>query len=383
MQEIFDVLIVGAGPAGCSCALSLHQAGLKVGLIDKESFPRDKICGDAIPGPAFKLMGKINLTWQNRLFEFSESELIKSSKAYFPNGKSLKVDWKTFSYNSPRIHFDQFLKNLVEQETNTISLTPNRLKKVVTDDNCLNCFFLDGTMIKTKILVGADGANSVVKRFLPNNQSDKGYYAASVRAYVKNIEGLESNTNEFYYLKKYLPGYLWIFPLNNGLANIGFGMEMKNDQQHKSINLKESLIKILQEEPIISPRCKQIEFLSDVKGFGLPMYSRQLKISGNRILLCGDAASLIDPLMGHGIDKAMVSGHLAALQIMKCAELNKFSDDYLSLYDQAVYSTIGIELKRSQRMTSFINKYPYLMNILANLLSNKNLLQWLVKFAKI
>ena len=60
MNYDYDVLIVGAGPAGAACALGLAESGLRVGLLDKARFPRDKVCGDAIPGPTLKALARLN-----------------------------------------------------------------------------------------------------------------------------------------------------------------------------------------------------------------------------------------------------------------------------------------------------------------------------------
>ena len=68
----YDVAIIGAGPAGCACALALKDAGCKVALLDKQSFPRDKICGDAIPGRAVKTLKSIDPAFEAAFRAFPE-----------------------------------------------------------------------------------------------------------------------------------------------------------------------------------------------------------------------------------------------------------------------------------------------------------------------
>ncbi|MBK8146222.1 MAG: geranylgeranyl reductase family protein [Bacteroidetes bacterium] len=382
-KEVFDVLIVGSGPAGCGCALTLYRKGLKIALIDKEDFPRDKVCGDAIPGPFFKTLDKINPHWGQLMRELVEKSEIRASRAIFSNGKSFTINWKTYSYNSPRFHFDDYLRQMTIAETDTKVLPPDRLKQIRDEGNCLVCTFASGRTYAARLVIGADGANSVAKRFIPNQATGDQMLAASVRAYVSGIEGLEPATNECFYLKQYLPGYLWIFPLADGTANIGFGMEMKQGVDQERVNLKTLFVNILKEEPLLASRCKNMEFLSPIKGFGLPMYHRDIQISGNRVLLCGDAASLIDPLSGHGIDYAFISGHLAALQAIACFTNNNFTDSFLSAYDQAVYKTIGPDLRKSKNLAQCIGRFPFLLDWFSKWAQNKRLLNWFVKIGRI
>ncbi len=384
MKDFYDVLIIGAGPAGCACALSLHKNGLQVGIVDKETFPRDKVCGDAIPGPTFKQMDKIDVEWGKALRNFADKADVRTSRMYAPNGNSFAVDWKEYSFNSKRIHFDHFLMNLVHNETDANILENKRLKELEVHGDYVLCKFHDNTLCKATVVVGCDGANSVVKRYVVQKKKLKSFHCAAVKVYASNVSDLEKATNEFFYLKNYLPGYLWVFPLPNGEANIGFGMELKEKEGfEKSINLRKTLLHIIENEPILSSRLTNVKFEEEIKGFSLPMFTEQRKISSDRILLCGDAASLIDPLMGHGIDKAFISGYLAAQQILRSNVTNDYSAKYLIQYDQSVYSSLGNELKRSKYLLRLVNRTPSLINLFAKIARNKKLLQWLVKVAKI
>ena len=106
----------------------------------------------------------------------------------------------------------------------------------------------------------------------------------------------------------------------------------------------------------------QARQLGEVVGFGLPLGGKSRPISGARFLLCGDAASLIDPLQGHGIDTAIQSGILAAKQAMRCFEHQDFSAEQMRWYEQQVYQQIGKKLARSYRLMRFISTKPWLVN---------------------
>lgn len=384
MKDFYDVVIIGGGPAGSACALQLSKSGLTVALFDKEVYPRDKVCGDAIPGPTFKMMDKINAEWGRALRAFHAKEEIRISRCYVPNGKSFAIHWKAYSYNSKRIDFDNFLMSLVRENTTTEVFEMKRLKSLQVESDGVICHFLDQTTCKAKIVIGADGANSVVKRYVHQSKSHKKYTCAAVRMYAQNVSGMEHATNEFYYLKNYLPGYLWIFPLSNGAVNIGFGLQFNGESaQKKELNLRETLLQIIEHEPLIKERFASLKVLDDVKGFGLPMYDGKREISDERILITGDAAALIDPLMGHGIDKAFISGYIAAEHAILAIKNNDFSRAFLSRYDQSVYTRVGNDLKRSQYILKLVNKSPRVINAFARLAQNKRFFNWLVKVSKV
>src|SRR5580693_6467792 len=103
----YDVAIIGAGPAGCSCALALKDSGLKVALLDKQSFPRDKVCGDAIPGRAIKTLKSIDPAYETAFRAFSKKCETKST-SFFYKGRQLTFNWVGNAYTCARMDFDDF-----------------------------------------------------------------------------------------------------------------------------------------------------------------------------------------------------------------------------------------------------------------------------------
>ena len=382
MTEIYDIAIIGAGPAGCACALALQNSGLRVVLIEKETFPRDKICGDAIPGPAFKAMHKINPKWGQAMQAFKDKEEVRTSKMFAPSGKAITLDWVTYSYNSKRLNFDYFLAQLVRSETNTTIVEQKRLQKITIEEEGVYCQFADNSSLKAALIIGCDGANSIVTRQLASFDLRDNNSCAAVRAYFTGVEGLKMGVNEFHFFKELLPGYFWIFPLENGWANVGFGI-LQGDKTKKSLNLRDTLNFITQKSPNIAPRFQNAQIVDTIKGFALPLGTQKRSISGNRFMLCGDAAALIDPLQGHGIDKAMWSGLYAAQQAILCFKSDNFTIDFMHNYDKTVYKKVGIELMRSTFLMKFLNRFPSFINILVRLGQNKKRMQWLARVLKI
>ena len=199
LNKTYDVVITGAGPAGCACALALHGSGLRVVMVEKDIFPRDKICGDAIPGLAFKAMDKINTEWGNAMRQFIDKEAVRTAKIFAPNNKIITLDWITFAYNSKRINFDHFLFQLVKNETTTTIFENKRLQKVVVEKDGVECQFQENLVINAAIIIGCDGANSMVMRQLGSVDLQNSPSCAAVRTYYKGIEELKTGVNEFHF----------------------------------------------------------------------------------------------------------------------------------------------------------------------------------------
>jgi flavin-dependent dehydrogenase len=135
----------------------------------------------------------------------------------------------------------------------------------------------------------------------------------------------------------------------------------------QKIDLKKSLSAIIQSIPEIAERFKDAEPLEDIKGFGLPLGSKKHKLSGNGFMLCGDAASLIDPFSGEGIETAMESGKFAAEQAIKCFENNNFAAEYLKQYDERVYRKMWSNFKNHYYLQRILSDRVWLINGLIRL----------------
>ena len=370
MSEHYDIAIIGAGPSGCACALALQNKVLNIALIDKYTFPRKKVCGDAIPGNSFKAIDYINPQWGKELRSFSKGVTISKIAVYGMNGQQIVKNWNLFSYNCKRYDFDNYLLDLVRKQTNVTLIENKKVKKTKTVNDEIHCSIGDRELIKAKLIIGCDGANSVVKReLLPLSEGRaKNNFAFGVMSYFKGIEGLEHEQNEVYHIKKYPNGYFWIFPVENGLANVGFGILPSNKSQTK-VNVPNALKDIIAHDPNVSPRFKSAEMLNQFIGAFLPLGGKKMRISGNRFMLCGDAASLIDPISGAGIDNAIWSGVYAAEQADKCFKLSNFSSNMMLEYDKVVYHNLGIKLRKNHIIMRLIIRYPRIVNVILKVLS--------------
>ncbi|MGY3088890.1 geranylgeranyl reductase family protein [Hymenobacter sp. UYAg731] len=372
----YDVAIVGAGPAGTACALALRQSGLRVALLDKARFPRDKVCGDAIPGHAFKALRQLDPAFVEQLWQLHPRDDVRDSRLVAPGGASLTLQWKLPSFNSPRETFDAALLDLVRQHSTTDILENTGLKtlKIEPDHACLTT--TGGREITVQLVIGCDGANSAVGRKLLPAPLDRAHHCAGVRAYYENVAGASSGTTEFFLSSDYLAGYVWLFPVGAGRYNVGLGMLSEIVSQHK-VDLKETLTRVLSKHPELAGRFAQARPLGPIVGFGLPLGGgRERPISGHRFMLCGDAASLIDPLQGHGIDTAIQSGILAGAQAAACFAEQDFSAGFMREYDAQVAHKIGRKLAKSYRLMRFLSNKAWLVNAAVRLARVPGLKPW-------
>ena len=373
----FDVVIIGAGPAGCATAMALRNSGLKIALIDKHIFPRDKVCGDAIPGRAVTILKEIYPFFPQELASFNKKLLTKSTACFY-NNKKVEFNWVQEAYTSARIDFDNFLFCTVKNKTAVEVFENIEIKEITKTESGFNLYARNNqTAFRTTMLIGADGINGITAKKLAGYQIDRKHHVASVRAYYKDVADVTESRTEIYFDKKYLPGYFWIFPLNDNMSNVGFGM-LSEDVAQKKINIKKSFYDFIERSPTLKEKFKPAKQEGNLMGFGLPLGSKWVNMSGDNFILTGDAASLIDPASGSGIGNAALSGKFAAEQIIKCFATKNFSADFMKAYDKKLYKEIGTELKRNGWALKYLSRIPMFIN-LGFTLGKSNLLKKFVK----
>ena len=366
-------MIVGAGPAGTSCALTLKESGLRIALIDKARFPRDKICGDALSGKVPGILKHISPEVTKRFFEFPSKIGSWGIRFVAPNRKYLDIPFKSSpkhvfpqapGFVSKRLDFDYFLFKCAAELPNISVFEEFTIQDISLENHSVIIKSSEMTL-EAPLVIGADGAHSIVNKKLGGIKVEKKHYSAGIRAYYQGVTDFhEDHFIELHFIKSLLPGYFWIFPLPGGMANVGLGM-LSQDISLSRINLRKEFERIIREDPGIAPRFESATQMDKIQGFGLPMGSKIRKISGERFMLTGDAAALIDPFSGEGIGNAMLSGKKAAEHAMKCFENNDFSATFIAQYDESVYRKIWQELKLSHQMQKLI-KYPWIFDFVVN-----------------
>ncbi len=371
MPETFDAIIVGAGPAGAIAAMYLAKAGKNILLIDKAAFPRDKICGDAQGRKAAAILKELGI--------YEGYTKLPGQKIYgivisSPNGKVVDLDVEDRKNPAPGYcHKRQIFDNyLFESATKTfkVKFRVFNVMDVLVENGAVaglvgkNENSQDETL-RAKLVLGCDGANSIVARKFGLNKNPSEHFIVATRGYYTGVTGLNDRI-EIHMIKDLIPGYFWVFPLENGEANVGLGMIVK-DKVEKSVNLVEAQNKVIAENPLFKERFKNSKLQGQILAWNLPVASYHKKCYGNGFLLLGDAASLIDPLSGEGVGNAMISGRVAAQVVAEALQKNDFSENFLKKYDTELWKIISDEVKASYRLQKIGKMFPHLINKLVEM----------------
>lgn len=377
MREQYDAIVVGAGPSGSSCAALLSDKGFRVLLLDKARFPRDKVCGDAVGGKALNVLARLGIEGEIRKKGFLRSSGIIFSS---PSGDEVEIpiandDEMAGGFVCRRKDFDNMVfsnakgKCAVLEEAEAVDLLFEgrraRGVKVKTADGKISDFF-------SKVVIGADGANSLVARKAGMVRFEPAHSCSAVRGYYSGIEGLRGNI-EIHFLPECMPGYFWIFPLSGNEANVGVGMLLEDIVKRK-LNLPVVLEKCLKSRKF-ADRFAGAKLEGGVGGWTLPLASAKRRCAGNGFILLGDAASLIDPFSGEGVGNGMKSAAIAADAIGEALSRGLVTEEDCLLYEKTLWQEIGPDV-RSSYMLQRLGKMPFLLNFVIGRAKKK---EWIRK----
>jgi len=407
-DAVFDAIVVGGGPGGSSAAGYLAMAGKSVLLLEKGLWPRDKICGDAVGG---KSLGHVKALGVKETLESTPHFRVTGIKFSSPKGNTVRValpeeDVQRLEagYSLPRMQFDHLLfdrcQHLV-RENGGMVVQDCAVTQVLFDDGndgedpgqgMGNRRHAKGVVVKiggrngeertyfSKEIVGAAGyqcpvAKAVVKDSFNEEMVDKMHYCGGYREYWRNVKGCEGGIGdiEIHFVDSVVPGYFWIFPVNDEVANVGIGMVIGLLKKEKK-KLKALQKDVIENHPIFKERFADAEMIDGSgKGWQLPFGSPRKKeknqprrASMHGIRLVGDSASLVDPFSGEGVGNALVTGELAANHILA----GKTPEEYQA----EMWKILGPELTNSYRMQKLSRK-KWLLNWFVGKASKKPQIQ--------
>ncbi|MCW2670824.1 MAG: monooxygenase FAD-binding protein [Frankiales bacterium] len=279
---MYDVAVIGAGPAGAAAALSALRTkpGCRVLLVDKADFPRDKSCGDGIAPHALDELARLGVA-----DVLLDQTPVRRLRLVSPRGTEAVADVQRPNYVLPRTVFDaRLVQAAVARGAELRRQTVRSLDE-----------------LDARVVIGADGANGVTRRLLGLPKPDEQTVAVAVRGYI----AWETSDPEQLIIMdgRDWPAYAWRFDTGRGTANVGFGMLLPNLRAtpRGKDALHERLVELV-------PEAAGAERL---RSHHLPLTTGRPAQPDGRVLLAGDAASLVNPLTGEGIYYALLSGRLA------------------------------------------------------------------------
>ncbi len=317
----FDIVVVGGGPAGSAAAYTAARLGLTVCIIDRSTFPREKLCGGLVTPRAEAVFQRVfGRPLDNRLI-FSSDQV-----SFFSNNRLLATqNGYCHLHFVMRREFDTYLLSLA-QEAGASLLLGNPVSSVDIERNAVT--LSNGEQFRYEVLIGSDGVNSVVARNLFGFSFRKENIGFGLEVEVpRYMLPTQSDTVEIDFgVAKW--GYGWVFPkVSTFTIGIG-GIHRLNP------DLRESLRKYL--------ALKGVDISSlKVRGQFIPFGDYRKSPGRGNVLLSGDAAGVVDPITGEGIAHAMQTGYTAACAAATALQQHaptKALDSYLPGYAQTTRS---------------------------------------------
>ena len=319
-----DVVVVGAGPGGATTAAYLARHGLSVTVLEKSTFPRDKVCGDGLTPRATRALTRVGIDlsdqtqWHRNIglrswgvhpypFEFKWPEL---------------TDFPPFGVARARKDFDEVLaRHAVAQgatliegasaEHPILNERTGRIEGVVTKD---------GREFRAPYVVAADGVSSRLAVSMGITKREDRPMGVAYRTYYHTPKGDDDHLESYLALwdgepskSNQMPGYGWMFPLGNGVANVGLGVLNTSKSFHQT-----DLRALLKKWSASAPEAwgfRDAEEIGKIQGAALPMAFNRQPHYGRGLVLVGDSGGMVSPFNGEGIAYAMEAAEVAASSI--------------------------------------------------------------------
>jgi len=286
---VHDVAIIGAGPGGSATAHFLAQRGLDVLLLDRSQFPRDKTCGDGLTPRALRVLDAMGILREVA----SKGRPIDSYEVVAPNGK--RTTSRTDALVVPRLTLDQIIleRAVASGAQFRAGVTVDAIEPMAHGVNVKT----RGVSVTARLAVIATGAaTGVLTRSGILRRPPRAMLAA--RAYFEGVSARKSFQLRFGGVPQ--PGYGWVFPVSSNAANIGVGFWPKRRQQ----TARAAFQRFVADLPYRQT--------SEMRGYPIRVDFLRARTFAPRTLLVGEAAGLVNPLTGEGIDYALESGQIAA-----------------------------------------------------------------------
>src|SRR6185369_6478708 len=324
-----DVIVVGAGPGGSSAAYHLARAGLDVLLLEKSTFPREKVCGDGLTPRAVKQLVGMGIT-------------LEPADGWFPNkgiriiggGVRIELDWPElssypgFGLVRTRRGFDEIVARaaqgagarLAEGVTVTGPVLDEETGRVTSDGAATGDRVAadDGAAggertYRARLVVAADGNSSRLSLAMGLRKRDDRPLGVAIRTYYtspRHDDDYLETWLELWDGGQQLPGYGWIFGMGDGTSNVGLGL-LNTSTSFGHVDYRELLRRWLAGMPAEWGYTEQNR-TAPIRGAALPMGFNRTPHYTRGLLLAGDSGGMVNPFNGEGIAYAMEAGQLAA-----------------------------------------------------------------------
>jgi menaquinone-9 beta-reductase len=349
-----DVAVVGAGPAGTSAALALADAGHRVALLDKSTFPRDKTCGDGLTTLALRELERLGFhpedvtTWNP----------VGGAVLHAPDGHVVELPLPTgaglFAAVARRIDLDAALVGLAERRGVEV-FQGEGLRTARQDRAGVELSTDRDRTIRADWVVGADGMWSPLRKAL---RVDEGRYRGEWHGFRQYLHptGRRSDELHVWFEADLLPGYAWSFPLPDRRANVGFGVLRGHRldgkamaERWRQLLARPALVEVLGDRPDVD---------GPHRAWPIPARVTSTTLAAGRALFAGDAARATDLFTGEGIGQALLTGRLAAESIDAAIRDEHGIDQAGASYHHAVLAELGPDHRMAWTLSKLMSTAP-------------------------
>jgi geranylgeranyl reductase family protein len=350
-----DVVVIGAGPAGSATAISLAERGWRVLLVDKATFPRDKVCGDFVSPRSLAVLTQLGC-WDD--LRRAQPQSIRKSILYL-NGELISSgsvpqvgDLPGFGMVIPRLVLDEIIfRRAAAAGAETVEgFTATDLSVGADGITVLGRTAHGPSALSARLVVVADGARSRIAagRGIPAVSSRRDPFA--LRAYLRDVPSAP-DTAAVFFDAAFFPGFAWVFPTGNGGANAGIGMPMDVSRRY-GINLRDRFVHWLQHDRGLRDMLGGTSTHGRIVGWPLTSYQSTHGNYAERTLLVGDAGRFIDPINGEGIHTALESARIAASVADEALTRGELGAASLSVYERRWRAQLDLDLRTSDLMAT-------------------------------
>ena len=348
-----DVIVVGAGPGGATAAYHLAQAGLEVLLLEKATFPREKVCGDGLTPRAVRSLLRMGIDTSA-----DAGWLRNHGLRIYGGGMRLEMPWPdlaafpSYGLVRPRTDFDELLARTAQKAGARLHERTTVMGPVI-DDRTGHVVGVTATQDGTDVtyaaplVLCADGNSSRFSLALGLQKRDDRPMGVAVRRYYRSPRHDDDWLESWLELwdgedrDKLLPGYGWIFGMGDGTSNVGLGV-LNTSAAFGNVDYRDLLRRWLSAMP------QEWGFVEDnatapIRGSALPMGFNRTPQYDRGVLLVGDAGGMVNPFNGEGIAYAMESGEFAADVVVQALgrPAGPARERALSAYPQALRDAWG------------------------------------------
>jgi menaquinone-9 beta-reductase len=372
------VCIVGAGPAGSTASLFLSKYGVPHILVDRETFPRDKVCGEQFSGRASHVLRELNAEWENELVD--KKIISRAWSLHFnfqPENK--KVTYRFDEKKSPilkakRSEFDSYLFEKAQESRFSTCFQgvyllnyENVLAKDGATEGGVTILDKDKKLqIKAQLVLFCTGEKTpFFKKIFGEKYLDRGEDLLFLRRYYRAPAFRKiSVETEYHVVKKPIIHLILHYELANGLIMIELGTSKKY-MRDSDMRLEEVFDHSVENIPRLKDLLFGAELTQKSRGTSMLLGQNPRLLSAERFLLAGSAMGSINPMTGYGVGHAMRSGQIAAYWAAKSVAANDFSAQFLKQYDGQIKKRMKTDFRMGHIMDWMFNNIKWLLPIMS------------------